>query len=158
MNLIEGRLMPDSELESDHALREEIRDLRDRLRDAQRELSAAQHESARALGNLRRQLGPLYQALQMVFGELDAAGVNEAPAASAQVNSRTSAVWENWKTKLPGRPAQIIDALLLHGEMNSTQIAIAIGIHRNNVPGLIFRLNKAGLIDKNGTKYSLKKL
>ncbi len=137
-------------------LREEIRDLREQLRDAQREVAMAKREAARALGNLRKQLNPLYQALQMVFGELDSVDENEP--LTAPVNPRTSAVWESWKSKLPGRTAQIIDALLLHGEMNSTQLAIAIGIHRNNVPQLIFKLNKAGLIDKNGNKYSLKKL
>jgi len=161
MRLLEGVVEADYHSAADEEynnMREEISTLREQLRDAQREASAAKRDAARALANLRKQLGPLYQALQMVFGELDAAGVEEPSAASGPVNARTSAVWESWKSKLPGRTAQIIDALLLHGEMNSTQIAIAIGIHRNNVPQLIFKLNKAGLIDKNGTKYSLKKL
>lgn len=139
-------------------LREKLDDVKEQLRQSRQETATAKRDAARAMSELRRQLGPLYKALQMVFGELDAAGVDDAPASSGSVNARTTAVWENWKSKLPGRPAAIIDALMLHGEMNSTQLAIAIGIHRNNVPGLIFRLNKAGLIDKNGTKYSLKKL
>lgn len=151
-------MSPEDEPLEIEELRAENRELRDELRVARNETAQAKRDGARAMGELRRQLGPLYKALQMVFGELDAAGVDEAPAASGSMNARTSAVWDNWKAKLPGRPAQIIDALMLHGEMNSTQLAIAIGIHRNNVPQLIFRLNKAGLIDKNGTKYSLKKL
>lgn len=126
------------------------------LSQARAEMRRTQRDTAAALGALRKNLSPLYRALQAVFGEIEAVGYSDdAPVAQ---NSRVSAVWESWKSKLPGRTAQIIDALLLHGEMNSTQLAIAIGIHRNNVPPLIFKLNKAGLIDKNGTKYSLKQL
>lgn len=136
-------------------LREEVQELRAQLRAARAVSAEAKREAAQSVAALRKQLAPLYRALQGVFGEMDAMGVDDAAPAPS---SRTSAVWESWKSKMPGRTAQIIDALLLHGPLNSTQIAINIGIHRNNVPPLIHKLNKAGLIDKNGTKYSLKQL
>lgn len=161
MRLIEGVLEGErvfADDEADNEMREQIADLQRQLRDARNETAQARRESNRAMGELRRQLGPLYKALQMVFGELDAAGADEAPAASGSANPRTSAVWENWKSRLPGRPAQIIDALLLHGELNTTQIGVAVGMSRNNVPAVIFKLNKAGILTKNGDKFSLKKL
>lgn len=157
MKLIEGAIDVEPVDDSyEQELREERDALREELRRVRADLAEARRGTAHALGALRKQLNPLYRALQSVFGELDAVGLDDSQPAA--MPSRTSAVWENWKSRMPGRPAQIIDALLLHGAMNSTQIAIAIGIHRNNVPPLIFKLNKAGLIDKNGTKYSLKQL
>lgn len=158
MRLLEGQVMPENDDTDIDDLREENRQLRDDLRASQRELQTAKRESARALGELRRLLGPFYKAFQMVFGELDAAGVDEAPAASGTANPRITAVWQNWKQKMGGQAAQIIDALLLHDKMTAQQIAIAIGIHKKNVPQLIFKLNKAGLIDKNGGVFSLKQL
>lgn len=127
---------------------------------AQREAAQARKESAAALSALRRQLSPLYKALQAVFGELDAAGGVDAGDTYADnpLPTRTSAVWESWKARLPGGPAKIIDALLVHKEMNTQQLAIATGIHRNSIPAMIFKLNKAGLINKNGGLFSLKTL
>ncbi len=155
MRLLEGSIAGDERtLEDD--LREQVADLQRQLRDAQREASAARRDADRALAELRRQLGPLFKALQMVFGELDAAGVEES--AAPQVNSRTAAVWESWKDKLGIGPAKVIDALLLHGEMNTAQLSIATGYHRNTVPQYVSACNKAGLITKNGGRFSLKKL
>lgn len=77
----------------------------------------------------------------------------EAPS-----TEREESVWESWKQRLGGQTAKVIDALLLHGEMNTTQIAIAIGTRRNNIPNLVFKLNQAGLINKNGGRFSLKQL
>ena len=158
MRFLDAAPMPDIDVDGDDTLQGENQLLREQLRTAQRELAAAKRESARALGELRRQLGPLYKALQMVFGELDAAGVDEAPAASGPVNTRTAAVWESWKNKLGVGAAKCIDALLLHGEMNTNQLSIATGYHRNTVPQYVSKLNTAGLINKNGGRFSLKSL
>ncbi len=115
MKLLQGEVVASEE---GYDRRDDILDdLREQLRASQRETATARRESSRALAALRKQLHPLHEALKMVFGELDAAGVEDS--ADAPVNPRTSAVWESWKSKLPGRTAQIIDALLLHGEMNS---------------------------------------
>ena len=158
MRLLEGVVMPqDDNIEADE-LRDLNQQLREELRAAQRETAAAKRESARALGELRRQLGPLYKALQMVFGELDAAGVDEAPAASGPQNARTAAVWQAWKDRVGGQPAKLRAAFLRHGEMTSGQIAVAIQISPKNVAQVVHKLNKLSLIQKNGDKFSLKKL
>lgn len=153
MRLLEGAVLEpeDAELLD---LRDLVRELKSELAKSRMETTTAQREAVRAVSALRKQLSPLYRSLQAVFGELDSVIGDEEPRANAQ----TSPIWESWKSKLPGQPAKIIDALLLHGEMNSQQIAIHIGIHRNNVPPLIHKLNKAGVIKKNGHMYSLKTL
>lgn len=132
------------------------------------ETQRAKEDAVRAMGMLRKQLGPLYRALQAVFGELDAAGVNDGPlsgavpsassGSQAGQDARVVAIWNQWKSRLGGQCAKIIDVLLLQPDMNSTQLAIAIGTRRENIPNLIFKLNKAGLINKNGGRFSLKAL
>src|SRR5262245_30694911 len=141
-------------------LERENRQLKRDLHDAQLEAQRAREDADRALKELRRVLSPLYRALQQVFGELDAAGVTEAASAATARSGepRVSAIWESWKARLGGQCAKVIDALMLQPGMNQTQIAIAIGTRRQNVPNLIFKMNKAGLIDKNGGRYSLKAL
>lgn len=156
MRLIEGAIVPD---DSDDAhvdnLHAEIDRLRAELSMARREALNAKRDAARALGALRKNLSPLYDALKMVFDDLDAVGVEDgAPTAT----SRTSAMWENWKQKLGVGAAKCIDAFLLHGEMNTNQLSIATGYHRNTVPQYVSKLNQAGLINKNGGRFSLKSL
>lgn len=147
-------------------LRAETRRLKRELSDAELRADRASEDATRALSNLRRQLGPLYRALQMVFGELDAAGVVDAPgeppaagrtSAASAPDSRVSAVWDAWKSKM-GTAAKIIDALQIHGELNTQQLAVVVGLHRTTIPALILKLNKAGLINKNGGRFSLKQL
>lgn len=147
----------------------EIEKLRLKLRqaerdaaDAERAAERAREDAHRALSMLRKQLGPLYRALQAVFGELDAAGIEEEPGAVPRasvpsLDPRMAAVWASWKEKL-GAAGKLIDALLLHKEMNTQQLAIATGLHRGTIPKYIYTLNKAGLINKNGGRFSLKPL
>lgn len=156
MRLLEGAVV-DADVDETESLRDEIRQLRDDLSTARRETSQSKRDSARALSALRAQLGPLHKALQMVFGELDAAGVDET-ATGAAVSPKTSAVWDAWKERIGGQSAKVIDALLLHGDLNAGQIAIAIGINPKNVAQVICKLNKAGLLNKNGGRFSLKRL
>lgn len=154
MRLLEGQV---TEQEDDEVadLRQQVKELQSDLAMARSETRAAQREAVRAVSALRKELSPLYRSLQAVFGEIDAVVGDEE---SASPSPRSSAVWENWKSKMRGQAAEIIDALLLHKEMTAQQIAIAIGIHKKNVPQLIFKLNKAGLINKNGDRFSLKTL
>ena len=110
---------------------------------------------------------PLYRALQAVFGELDAAGVTDdapqrSPAAQANdapaTDARTKAVWESWKSRLPPACGKVIDALLLHGELNQAQLKVAARLGTSTVSDSVYKLNKAGLINKNGGRVSLKQL
>jgi len=155
--MLEGTVDTSAETIAD--LEREVQDLKRQLRESRIERDRATAAAAAALTALRRQLTPLYRALQMVFGELDAVP-DDAPSSSSQPggDARTTAVWDAWKERLGGQPAKVIGALQLHGEMNAQQIAIAIGCHRNTVPNIVSKLNRAGLINKNGGRYSLKTL
>ncbi len=148
MRMIEGEV--DTHDERD----DEIADLKRELR----ELRSARAVDERAVAELRRQLAPLYRALQGVFGEIDTVdeGRPDGPVAPV-TNSRTAAIWASWKSRM-GNAGCVIDALLLHSEMNTTQLAIATGRSRRTIPALIFKLKKAGLLVKNGDRFSLKSL
>lgn len=136
-------------VEENRRLRIQVRQLDEALR-----LERLKEEAAQAgVKELRKILNPLHKALGAVFGEMDAMQLGD------EVSSpKSSAVWDSWKSRLGGTSAKIIDALMLHGSMNQTQIAIATGLSRTNMPTYIHKINKAGLIDKNGNEYSLKKL
>lgn len=156
-------------------------ELRAENRRLRTDLAAAQNAEAQALRAgrqaqesirmLRQQLGPLYKALQAVFGEIEAAGVPEGPQtlteAAAQgrpypvgQDIRVVAVWESWKQKLgpTSSAARVIDALLVHGEMNVAQLKVAAKMATQTVYDAASKLNRLGLINKNGGRYSLKKL
>ena len=160
--LLEGEVMPavDPDVER---LRAENRRLQREVSDAKVEASRAREDADRALTMLRRQLGPLYRALQAVFGELDAAGVRDEPPAeptpgSPRGQSAIDPRWESWKQKMPGRTAEMIDLLLLHGEMNRNQLMAGMRAGKDTVRVTVSRLNGAGLINKNGSRISLKQL
>lgn len=155
MRLLEGSVANDIEADEAEDLRDEsIRELRQQLRDAQRETVTAKREAARAMTELRRQLGPLYKALQMVFGELDAAGVDDAPAASGS----SRAQWDEWKTRLGQSCAKVIDALILGGEMTAKGIMASAKMGPNTVYQATSKMGQVGILTKNGGKFSLKKI
>jgi hypothetical protein len=117
----------------------------------------------RGVDELRTVLNPLYQALQHIYGEIGAMGVNGAAStvASSAPNGRASAAWESWKQKLGANSAaaKIIDILMIHGELTHTQLRIHIGTSRmQTVYDAVSKLNKAALLNKNGDKFSLKEL
>lgn len=159
MRLLEGDVVEDDRESRIVELEAEVEALRSELSQAKFAITQAQREATRALSALRRQLTPLYRALQGVFGELDAAGVEATEShETTKPDSRTAAVWNAWKSRMPGQPAKIIDALLLHSDLNQQQISVATGIPKGTIPGLISKLNKAGLLNKNGGRLSLKQL
>ena len=139
-------------------LEAEVVSLKDALASAQADVQRERRQTAQAVGSLRRQLTPLYRALQGLFGELDQLH-DDAPSqvAANAPDARVAAVWASWKSKM-GTASVVIDALLLHGEMNTQQLAIACGKDRTTIPAYIMKLNKAGLINKNGNRFSLKSL
>lgn len=146
-------------------LERQVAKLRGELSDARHELGRVREDANRALTSLRQQLSPLYRALQRVFGELDDAGISDtAPTAApgdplaASPSSRTVAVWESWKSRLSPACGKVIDALLLHGELNNAQIKVAARIGTSTVADCIAKLKNAGLVNKNGGKFSLKTL
>jgi chromosome segregation ATPase len=139
----------------------ELRQVRRELSDAELRAERATEDAGRALGMLRKQLGPLYRALQAVFGELDAAGIHETREggpAPAESSDRVSAVWTAWKSKLSPACGRVIDALLTHGELTGQQICVAAHMGKNTMRDVITKLNRAGVLAKNGGRYSLKQL
>jgi hypothetical protein len=138
-------------------LEAENREHRQRIRDLEMELSRTKRENARAIASLRQVLSPLFSGLKQIFGEMDAIGGAESTS-EAPTDSKKSKVWEMWKSRLGEGCAKVIDALMLHGEMNTTQLSIATGYHRTSIPAFIFKLNKAGLLNKNGGRFALKEL
>lgn len=163
--LLEGDVVPDVDPEVER-LHARVRTLEREVSDAKIEARRAREDADRALSALRRQLGPLYRALQAVFGELDAAGVSEGAQSSAApppppmsgTDPRVAAVWENWKQRLSPACGKVIDALLLHGDLNNAQLKVACRLGTSTVSDCIYKLNKAGLINKNGGRFSLKQL
>ena len=147
---------------------ETIEQLRRENAELQRQLaeseSAVQAERQQRLGlekgavELRSVLAPLYRALRHIHGELDAMGVGEGVNGSAAPGAAKSPVWEQWKQKLgrDGMAAKAIDILLLHGELNRTQLRIQLACATRTVADVVYKLNQAGLINKNGNKIALK--
>jgi phage shock protein A len=148
--------------------RKEKQELEDKLRDVRQELDDLRVDKERlerSLRNLRQQLSPLHRGLRAIFGEIELAiGEEQLPASSGHsasepaVNSRVNAVWETWKTKLRGKQADFIQALLEHGQMTSIQLRIATHSGSSTVAETLGKLQTLGLVEKNGSMYSLKKL
>lgn len=159
--LLEGRVEPDAF----EALQDKVERLEGDLETAQNRLRAAKEHSVlmeRALGELRRQLGPLFKAMRMVFGELDAAGIEDgggAADAGPHMNSRVISAWETWKRKLGGKQADFIQAFLDHGAMTAVQLKVATHSGSSTVSETLGKLRSLTLVEKNqnGT-FSLKEL
>lgn len=144
-----------SELE---LLRRRIEELEDELRLERLKVEEVRQRSVssgRALTRLRSQLQPWYSALRMVFGELDDAGTETMEQVSASTG--LSAKWEMMKAKLGGRQAEFID-LLKHGEMTAAQLRAAAHCDIRTAYSVIEKMKNAGLLNKNGGKFSLKEL
>jgi hypothetical protein len=149
-------------------LRQQIESLRDEVykqsearQKAETELRIERQKNAvleAGVTNLRQVLMPLYQGLRMIFGELDALGVQDSTTPASGLDPRKAAVWEDWKRKMPGIPARFIDALMLHGELTQTQLRLHAKCAQGSVAGVVSQLWKAGLINKNGGRISLKEL
>jgi chromosome segregation ATPase len=132
---------------------------RDALREENTDLQRRVAEDTAPLARLRKVLEPLYRALQSVFNELESVAPAPDVAQAVPVSNHVAAAWEEWKTKLGGACASIITALQKHGSANYSQLMILIGVkRRQTVYDAILKLNKSGLIDKNGDRFSLKEL
>lgn len=142
----------DNRDETIRLLQTENEELRRQLRDAQSEAATARSHGSRAISKLRTQLTPLHQAINMVFDEMDAID-------GGNVQQESSSKWDFWKKRYPGRIAETIDLLLVQKAMNSKQLCHALRCDpRTLAKSVIYHLNSAGLINKNGGQFSLKEL
>ncbi len=124
-------------------------DLREELRQERQKTLAVES----GVLELREILSPLYKALRMVFGEIEGMAVRDTSSPA-----KNSAAWEQWKQRLGGATARAIDALMVHGEMNQTQLRIILGCATRTVTNVVAALNQAKLIDKRDGKIRLKEL
>ena len=144
-------------------LRAEIRRLEREVADARVRAERAEEDAQRAMGELRRVLSPLYKALQMVFGELDAAGVDvgPTPVSSAPDMDRLRKVWQPWIDRFggPSDPrSRFILALLEHGELGVEQMKVAAQMAHGTVYDVAKKLTKLSLLDKaTRGRYALRK-
>ena len=134
------------------ALRAEIRELKLSAQRADERVAMVEGGVSR----LRTALTPLYQALQQIYGDIDAMEIS--PESGNGMDPRKAAVWEDWKRKMPGIPSRFIEALLLHGELTQTQLRLHAKCAQGSVAGVVSQLWKAGLINKNGGRISLKEI
>lgn len=153
MRLLEGEVVPQVDPHVER-LRQETRRLERELADAKVEAQRAREDAQRALSMLRQQLSPLYRALQAVFGELDGAGVGEAVGPGPVGGSDPK--WDEWKRRLGGSCAKVIDALLLGGEMNVTALTVACKMAKQTVYDATSKMGRAGILVNSGGKFSLK--
>lgn len=132
-----------------------VAELEDELDVARAEAKRATQQASRAMGNLRRQLTPLYQALQMVFGELDAVGGGDEAAPSQVGNPK----WDTIKARLAPRLRETVDLLLIQKSMRRKEIAAALRMdYTNCTKNVIGVLMRQGLLIENGQGVSLKEL
>lgn len=124
------------------------------LEASNRRLQLEADEAKRVLSPIRKTMEPLYNSLRVLFGQLDAAGV-DVPSGTTKGEPRKE-VWESWKSRLSGKCPEIIDLLLIHGEMTHGQLQAAMKCHFNTVKNNISTMNKAGILMKNGGRFSLR--
>lgn len=163
--LLEGEVMhgPDDDAGEIDRLRASVERVT-RERDAARtqvvDLQRRLRQATSSTERLREQLEPLYRALQGVWGELEEVAPDAKQEATEESpGAKSSPIWESWKTRMPGAPAKIIDALLMHGTATVEQLVVLTQISRKQtIYDSIKRMKTAGIIDKNGGRFSLKKI
>lgn len=132
-------------------LEDENARLRRELAAKDEEIKNVENQNAVAVKNLRRALNPLYTALRQVFGEID---VIVGPADVRP--SAPSGRWDEWKIRLGPSCAKVIDALQLGGEMTVTAIMTTAKMGKQTVYQATSKMGQAGIIVRNGSKFSLK--
>ncbi len=131
-------------------LREEIALLKHELHHEKQVARQATTHAADAVSNLRRQLKPLYQALQQVFGEMETISTDDVVRDTGQ--------WDEWKRRLGPSCAKVIDALVLGGEMSVKAIMTTAKMGQQTVYDATSKMGRAGILVRNGSKFSLKQL
>lgn len=150
--------MPDARDAEIERLKRQVKLLEREVSDAELDAKRAREDATRSMMALRQQLGPLYRALQMVFGELEAAGIADAafPPESNGTSKPDKAKWDEWKSRLGPACAEVIDALLLGGAMTVTALAVACKMGKMSVYRATAKMGQAGIITNSGGKFSLK--
>lgn len=151
----------DADLRKENArLGDQILALRRELEDANRD----KQRLARSIENLRTTLNPLYRGLRALFGEIELA-IGEEAAASAPPNgaanstgpsAQTNPRFQSFKNSFPGRGAEILDALAIHGEMRISHLATLLRCDPRTIGQHAAKLRNAGAISQTQGLLSLK--
>jgi hypothetical protein len=138
-------------------LEDEARSLRREVED----LTADKQRLGRSVENLRRILGPIHNGLRALFGEIELAIGEEMPPfanpSSTPSSDQFDPRWESYKKRFTGVPSKIIDALLIHGEMQITPLAKLIGRHPETTRVAASKLKAAGALQNSAGMWSLKR-
>ena len=135
--------------------RAQIEDLKNELSLLQvehAELSAKHKRLMVAVNYLREQLDPLHRGLMGIFEKMDLVEYiptvgQSSPSPSSNSEQSSNPKWESWKQKLSGRPAEMIDLLLLHEEMGVAQLKAAMHCGVDTVYDTAKKLSVAGLLN-----------
>jgi hypothetical protein len=152
---------PKSRREDDpELLRRKIARLEGELQDSQDALQDERKRSAngfRAQARLKQSLQPFYQALQMIFGDLEDVEVEPTGESAAATGPISERAYQAWKERLPPACGKIIDALLVQ-PLTITQISSMCKMHYDTASKALGILSKNGLIQKNGNLNQLRRL
>jgi hypothetical protein len=156
-------LRPTVETDS-HDYRRDVQCLEDENRKLRRDLEDATTEKdriARTVKNLQGTLAPFHRALNILFGEMELAvgtmSVSNFDAPPSTSTSGNDPRWESFKNRFPGVGARIIDALLIHGDMQVTHLATFVKAAKGTVYNAGDKLSAAGAITRAGGIWSLKR-
>jgi hypothetical protein len=139
-------------------LQKTINDLEEQLRKQKKEIQRAQL----AVQNLQTVLTPFRRAVQMIFGEIEAAGVPDigdqaTPATAHSSYGPQDAKWQPWIAKWQGtKKAVVIQTLLDHGPLTRTQLRSATESGWSTIDAITAQLQNLGLITKENEKWTLK--
>lgn len=150
-----ANLLLEGNVDQDHGeiefLRSEVERLEGELRESRMDALKAKSDAERAVRGIRKALAPFYQSLRALFGEMDAIAPEDTGTQSA-----TDPRWESWKKRMPGKPAEFIDLLLIHGSMSVKQFMAAAHCGKDAVYATVSKLGQAGVTINNGGRYSLR--
>jgi len=121
---------------------------------AELESSLAEAESRAKREAVVTVLNLLGAALRQV-----ASGKIEMPPLDVATTTAPSSRWEAIKQRNPGRIAQAVDTLLVHGTMSVSNLASAMRMDRSNCSkNVVTKLRSMGLLVIDGTGFKLKDL
>ena len=154
--LLESRLPSDAIPQPSDPLGElrlRVEDLEDELARLKLQLGEIKIEAQRsAVVTVLNLLGKSLK--HIASGEFDIEEVQSSSPSSTQ-----SSKWDAIKKRLPPSLAEAIGVLALHGSMNNSQLAAALGMARASCSSnIIPKLKAMGLIVKNGNNFELKEL
>jgi hypothetical protein len=151
--LLEGKFTDAVSVSSEefYALQKRIERLVSELDSAKRDRGVWQNKAMKAnrsLSAVKNQLLPFYEAMKVLFDELEDV---EAGGSSPQ-----SGKWELIKQRLTAKQGAIIDLLNVQGSMTTSQIAAATRSSGESARQMMDKLRQQGLVEKNGTMFTLK--